>query len=78
MITSELARLVDAIQAEKNLSRDVVIDIIQSAVEAAARKALGHRRQEGADAGQQEGRRQDLLDDLGDVRDVQFDHRRRF
>jgi N utilization substance protein A len=44
MITSELARLVDAIQAEKNLSRDVVIDIIQSAVEAAARKALGQGR----------------------------------
>jgi N utilization substance protein A len=44
MITSELARLVEAIHQEKKLPRDVVIDIIQSAVEAAARKALGANR----------------------------------
>jgi N utilization substance protein A len=41
MITSELARLVDAIHREKSIPRDVVIEIVESAVEAAARKALG-------------------------------------
>ncbi|HMV66796.1 MAG TPA: transcription termination factor NusA [Myxococcota bacterium] len=44
MITSELARLVDAIHREKNIPRDVVIEIVEAAVEAAARKALGQNR----------------------------------
>lgn len=43
MITSEIDRMVDAITAEKNLSRDVVIEIIESAVEAAARRVFGER-----------------------------------
>ncbi len=43
MITSEIDRMVDAITAEKNLERDVVIEIIESAVEAAARKVFGER-----------------------------------
>jgi len=43
MITSEIDRMVDAITTEKNLSRDVVIEIIESAVEAAARKVFGER-----------------------------------
>ena len=44
MITSELARLVDAIHAEKNIPRDVVIGIVESAIEAAARKVYGMNR----------------------------------
>jgi N utilization substance protein A len=44
MITSELARLVDAIHREKNIPRDVVIEIVEAAVEAAARKTLGQNR----------------------------------
>lgn len=44
MITSELARLVDAIHKEKNIPRDVVIEIVESAIEAAARKTLGQNR----------------------------------
>jgi N utilization substance protein A len=44
MITSELARLVDGIHREKNIPRDVVIDIVESAIEAAARKTFGPNR----------------------------------
>jgi N utilization substance protein A len=44
MITSELARLVDAIHKEKNIPRDVVIEIVESAIEAAARKTFGPNR----------------------------------
>ena len=44
MITSDLERLVDAIQREKNIPRDVVIEILESAMEAAARKRYGMTR----------------------------------
>ncbi len=44
MITSELARLVDSIVREKNIPRDVVIEIVESAIEAAARKTFGVNR----------------------------------
>ena len=44
MITSELARLVDGICREKNIPRDVVIEIVESAIEAAARKTFGPNR----------------------------------
>ena len=44
MITSELARLVDAIHHEKNIPRDAVIEIVESAIEAAARKVFGMNR----------------------------------
>jgi N utilization substance protein A len=44
MIASELARLVDAIHKEKNIPRDVVIEIVESAIEAAARKTFGPTR----------------------------------
>ena len=43
MITSEIDRMVDAVTAEKNIPRDVVIEIIESAVEAAARRVFGER-----------------------------------
>ncbi|MEQ1504420.1 MAG: transcription termination factor NusA [Myxococcota bacterium] len=38
---SDLERLIDSIQKEKNIPRDVVIEILQSAMEAAARKKYG-------------------------------------
>jgi transcription termination/antitermination protein NusA len=41
MISSELERLITAVQGEKNISRDVVIAIIESAMVAAARKRYG-------------------------------------
>ncbi len=41
MIISDLERLIDTIQKEKNIPRDVVIEIIESAMEAAARKKFG-------------------------------------
>lgn len=41
MMLSDLERLIDSIQKEKNIPRDVVIDILQSAMEAAARKRYG-------------------------------------
>lgn len=41
MISSELERLVDAITREKNLPRDQVIEILESAMVAAARKRYG-------------------------------------
>jgi N utilization substance protein A len=44
MITSELERIVEAITREKNLPRDQVIDILQSAMVAAARKRFGDHR----------------------------------
>ncbi len=44
MIMSELARLVDAIYREKSIPRETVIEIVESAIEAAARKALGTTR----------------------------------
>lgn len=44
MITSELARLVDAIHTEKNIPRDAVIEIVEAAIEAAARKVFGQNR----------------------------------
>jgi N utilization substance protein A len=43
MITSELARMVDTLHAEKNIPRDTVIEIVESAIVAAARKALGEK-----------------------------------
>ncbi|MCA9300430.1 MAG: hypothetical protein KDA28_15270, partial [Phycisphaerales bacterium] len=44
MIISEIAQLVDAIHTEKNIPRDVVIEILESAMEAAARKKFGMTR----------------------------------
>ena len=44
MITSELARLVDAIHTEKNIPRDAVVEIVESAIEAAARRVFGMAR----------------------------------
>jgi len=41
MISSDLARLVDTITVEKNLPREVVVEIIESAMVAAARKKFG-------------------------------------
>lgn len=41
MMLSDLERLIDSIQKEKNIPRDVVIEILQSAMEAAARKKYG-------------------------------------
>jgi N utilization substance protein A len=41
MIISDLERLIDTIQKEKNIPRDVVIEILESAMEAAARKKYG-------------------------------------
>ena len=44
MITSDLEKLVSALQKEKNLSRDTVIEVIESAVVAAARRRYGEER----------------------------------
>jgi N utilization substance protein A len=44
MITSELAKLVDTIHHEKNIPRDTVVEIVESAVEAAARRVFGMNR----------------------------------
>jgi N utilization substance protein A len=41
MIVSDLERLIESIQKEKNIPRDVVIEIIESAMEAAAKKKHG-------------------------------------
>jgi len=41
MMLSDLERLIESIQKEKNIPRDVVIEILQSAMEAAARKKYG-------------------------------------
>ncbi|MFK7931629.1 MAG: NusA N-terminal domain-containing protein, partial [Myxococcota bacterium] len=41
MITSDLERLVDAITREKNIPRDAVIEILESAMVAAARRRYG-------------------------------------
>jgi len=41
---SDLERLIDAIQREKNIPRDVVIEILESAMVAAARKKYGMQR----------------------------------
>ena len=41
MIVSDLERLIDSIQKEKNIPRDVVIEILESAMEAAAKKKYG-------------------------------------
>jgi len=41
---SELARLVDTLQREKSIPRDVVIEILESAMEAAGRKKFGMTR----------------------------------
>jgi N utilization substance protein A len=41
MIVSDLERLIESIQKEKNIPRDVVIEIIESAMEAAAKKKYG-------------------------------------
>ena len=41
MISSDLERLVDAIQREKSIPRDVVIEILEAAMEAAARRRFG-------------------------------------
>ena len=44
MMISDLERLIDAIQREKNIPRDVVIEILESAMVAAARKKYGMQR----------------------------------
>ena len=44
MITSDLEKLVGALQKEKSLSRDTVIEVIESAVVAAARRRYGEER----------------------------------
>jgi len=41
MIVSDLERLIGTIQKEKSIPRDVVIEIVESAMEAAARKKFG-------------------------------------
>lgn len=41
MMMSELERLIDTVTKEKNIPRDVVVEILESAVEAAARKKYG-------------------------------------
>jgi N utilization substance protein A len=41
MIVSDLERLIESIQKEKNIPRDVVIEIVESAMEAAAKKKYG-------------------------------------
>ena len=44
MITSDLENLIETIQKEKNIPRDVVIEILESAMVAAARKKFGMTR----------------------------------
>ena len=44
MITSDLARLIDEVHRVKNIPRDAVIGVIESAMEAAARKRYGLNR----------------------------------
>ena len=41
MMISDLERLIDTITREKSIPRDVVIEILESAMEAAARKRYG-------------------------------------
>ena len=41
---SDLARLVDQVHREKNIPRDAVIEVLESAMEAAARKRFGNER----------------------------------
>jgi len=44
MISSDLARLIDTVHREKNIPRDSVIEVLESAMEAAARKRFGMNR----------------------------------
>ena len=44
MIVSDLARLVDVVHREKNIPRDAVIEVLEAAMEAAARKRYGMNR----------------------------------
>ncbi len=44
MISSDLARLIDAVHREKNIPRDSVIEVLESAMEAAARRRFGMER----------------------------------
>jgi N utilization substance protein A len=44
MIVSDLARLVDQVHREKNIPRDAVIEVLEAAMEAAARKRFGMNR----------------------------------
>ena len=44
MISSDLARLIDVVHREKNLTRDAVIEVLESAMEAAARRKYGMER----------------------------------
>ncbi len=44
MIISDLARLVDIVHREKNIPRDAVIEVLEAAMDAAARKAFGMNR----------------------------------
>ena len=44
MISSDLARLIDVVHREKNIPRDSVIEVLESAMEAAARKRFGLER----------------------------------
>lgn len=41
MISSELVRIIDTIEREKNIPRDVMIEILESAMEAAGRRRFG-------------------------------------
>jgi N utilization substance protein A len=41
---SDLARLIDIVHREKNIPRDSVIEVVEAAMEAAARKAFGQER----------------------------------
>lgn len=43
-LISDLEQLIDTIQREKNIPRDVVIEIVESAMVAAARKRYGMQR----------------------------------
>ena len=44
MISSDLARLIDVVHREKNIPRDAVIEVLEAAMEAAARKRYGLER----------------------------------
>jgi len=43
-VQSELARLIDIVHREKNIPRDSVIEVVEAAMEAAARKKYGNER----------------------------------
>lgn len=55
MMISDLERLVDTITSEKNIPRDVVVQILESAMVAAARKKFGDAREIEAEYNQELG-----------------------